>query len=922
MSTEYRVLGALEITRAGDSVTVSAPKERDLLLSLLLRPNAVVPVDQLIEALWGSRAPSSAAKLVQLYVSNLRKALGGDSITTSAPGYRLNVDTDALDSQRFSRLLAEGRDARARERDRLAVMLFERALSLWRGSALADARYAEFAADEARRLEELRLTCLEELLATRLALGEHDRVLTELAGLSAEHPLREQLRMHLAVALYRAGRQAEALDVLRHTRRALRDELGLEAGEALRSLERAILRHDPELAPPPQAAPPSVRLPAITTALIGRERELGDLRALVQRADVRLLSLVGAGGTGKTRVALALAADCHGLFADGIAFVELAPLSAPELVLPAIAHALGVAESQGESLELAIAHWAADRELLLVLDNFEHVVAASKSLLELLSAAPRLTVVVTSRRVLHASGEHVFPVQPLGKDDAVALFLDRARAADASLAPTPDVADDIRAICERLDGLPLAIELAAARLRLLTSRQLLERLGERLTLLTSGPRDLPARQQTLRDTLEWSTALLSPDERQDLAGLSVFAGGCSLDAAAAVVGADLDRLGALVDHSLLQRDPAAREPRFGMLETVREYGLELLGAHRPELERAHAAYFADLAESADLVGPEQQRWLAELDEEQDNLRAAIDRAASSGDAETELRLAGALWRFWWLRGALAEGRACLERAIEHGRDAPPRLVAQACRGAAGLAWSQGDHPRARELGERGLEAASVSGEGAVELACHTVLGLVARDEADFDRARSHLEQSSAIATALGREADVVVAKMNLGSVAFDAGDHDSAVRLWEDVLAYHRTNGRDEGAGFALLNLGLAAYRLQRTEEAGARFREAEALFARIGFREHFAHALQGVAAVDAADGDALSAARLLGRATRLLAETGSAETTFDAALPREVEASARAQLGDEAFAAAFAPAGREVELERRPLPEQVGQRL
>ena len=919
MPTDYCILGALEVTRAGDTVTVSAPKERVLLLSLLLHPNAVVPVDQIVEDLWGSRAPSSAAKLVQQYVSNLRRLLGVDTITTSPPGYRLNVDLDALDSHRFSRLLAEGREARAREHDRLAAMLFERALSLWRGSALADALYAGFAADEARRLEELRLTCFEELLATRLALGEHERVLTELAGLSDEHPLREQLRMHLAVALYRAGRQTEALDALRATQHALRDELGLEAGEALRSLEQAILRHDPELAPPHQTAPPSVRLPAVTTPLIGRDRELGDLRALVQRPDVRLLSLVGAGGTGKTRVALALAADCHGLFADGIAFVELAPLNAPELVLPAIAHALGVAESQGESVEPSIAHWAADRELLLVLDNFEHVVTASEPLLELLGAAPRLTVVVTSRRVLHVSGEHVFPVQPLGEDDAIALFLERARAVDASLASTPDVTDDVRAICERLDGLPLAIELAAARLRLLTPRQLLERLGERLTLLTSGPRDLPARQQTLRDTLEWSAALLSAEERRDLAGLSVFAGGCSADAAAAVVGADLDRLGALVDHSLLQRDPAAREPRFRMLETVREYGLELLSDRRPELERAHAAYFAELAERADLAGPEQQRWLAELDEERDNLRVAIDRAAASGDADLELGLVGALWRFWWLRGALAEGRGRLERAIDHGRNAAPRLVAQACRGASGLAWSQGDHARARELAERGLEAASVSGEGAVELACHTVLGLIARDEADFERARSHLEQSSEIASALGREVDVMVAKMNLGSVAFEAGDHDAAVLLWEDVLAYHRTQGIAEGAGLALLNLGLAAYRLGRTEEAGSRFREAEALFARIGFREHFAHALQGIAAVDAAGGDAVSAARLLGRAKRLLAETGSAESSFDADLPREAEASARSQLGDEAFAAAFAPIGRELELERRPLSEQVG---
>ena len=732
---------SLALAREG-TPSPSLPRKSVSCSSLFsLLPHALFSLDELAEALWESDEPSSAAKLIQLYVPNLRKLLGRDSITTSASGYRLELDTDALDSHRFSRLLAEGREARTKGHDRLAALLFERALSLWRGAALADALYAGFADEEARRLAELRLACREELLAVRLALGEHERVITELAALSAEHPLREQLRTQLAIALTRAGRQAEALDTLRDAQRALRDELGLDASEELRSLERAILRHDPELAPPLQAEQPLVRLPAVTTSLIGRERELGDLRALVQRPDVRLLSLVGAGGTGKTRVGLALAADCHGLFADGIAFVELAPLSAPELVLPAIAHALGVIESQDESLQAAVGHWAADRELLLVLDNLEHVVAASTSLLQLLAAAPRLTIVVTSRRVLHVSGEHVFPVQPLAVDAAIALFLERAQAADASVAPTPDVVDDIRAICERLDGLPLAIELAAARLRLLSLPQLLERLEERLAVLTSGPRDLPARQQTLRDTLEWSAALLSPDERRDLAGLSVFAGGCSLDAAAGVLGMNLDRLGALVDQSLLQREPSAHEPRFRMLETVREYGLELLGPHRQELERAHAAYFAALAEGAELVGPEQQRWLATLDEEQDNLRVVIDRAAASGDAELELRLTGALWRFWWLRGALAEGLAHLERAIEHGRDAPPQLIAQACRGAAGLAWSRGALARARELAEQGIEAALVSGDGVVELSCHTVLGLVARDEADYERARSHLERA-------------------------------------------------------------------------------------------------------------------------------------------------------------------------------------
>jgi predicted ATPase/DNA-binding SARP family transcriptional activator len=898
-STDFRVLGPLEVVRDRQPIRIGAPKERALLVYLLLNGDAAVSTDRIIDALWGDAPPATATKLVQLYVSHLRTKLGRDAIATVPSGYRAEVAYGSLDSLRFEELLREGREARRTGNAQLAEAILSRALALWRGPALADASVAGFAGAEAARLDELRVDCAEERCAAWLALGRHEDVLAESQRLSSEHPHRERLRGLHMVALYRAGRQVEALEAFRETRTELLEELGLEPGDDLRAVELAILRHDPGLAASASPAAAADAPPTAMTPLIGREREVSDLRDLVLREEVRLVTLVGAGGSGKTRLALALASDSHRFFANGVAIAELSALRDPALVLPAVAEAVRVGEQPGESLANTLAAWMAERELLLVVDNFEHVTDAGPELLRLVAGAPRVTVVVTSRRVLHLSGEHVFPVEPLDLSDAANLFVARVGALDPRSTVS---ADDphVREICRRLDGLPLAIELAASRARMLTTSQLLDRLGERLTLLTGGPRDLPARQQTLRDTLGWSAALLSADERTLLAQLAVFPSDVSFEAAVVVAGGDLDTLAGLVDHSLLRREAGADGPRFRMLETVREYGLELLGTDQARVEEAHALYFLELAEAAELRGAEQLRWLGVLDEEQDNLRAALDHVTSTGKTELELRLVVALWRFWWLRGHLAEARSRLEGAISRGKGAPPALLADTYAAGAGIAWSQGANIRARELAELGLATADAHGVGAVSLACHTVLGLIAKDEKDYPRARRHLERSGAIARGLDRERDEMVAKMNLGSVAFDTGDHSEGIRLWSEVLAYHRAQGNLEGQGLALLNLGLAAYRLGRTNEARAHFMEAETLFDEIGFREHVAHALQGIAATEAADGRDREAAALLGRAAPLLDETGSSTENFDPELAREVEEAVRARLGDREFAAAF----------------------
>ncbi len=900
MALEYRILGPLEVVRDGAPVAITAAKEREVLLCLLLSAGRPVSGRRLTDALWSEDPPASASKLVQLYVSHLRRSLGRLSITTSASGYSVELENGVLDSAAFSSLLDEGRTMLARGGEQRAVSVLADALALWRGVEVGGGEIPHEMRAESGRLEDARLECLEERLALLVRLGEHERALPELTALCAAEPLRERARGQLMLSLYRAGRQSEALAAFRALSSVLREQLGLEPSEDLRALEQSILRHDPALAAPPR---PTARragaLPTPATEFFGRNHERLALRLLIERPEVRLISLVGAGGSGKTRLALAFASDVAGSFLDGVVLVELAAVRDPDAVIPAIAKILAVPETPGRSSIESIAETAGSREILLVLDNFEQVVSAGANLVRLLEIAPRMTVVVTSRRVLHVSGEHVFPVEPLGEDDAFALFVARARALDVTVAIQPDEADAVRIICRRLDGLPLAIELAAARARLLTPRQLVDRLGGALTLLVGGPRDLPARQQTLRETLNWSVALLDSGERSTLGDLSVFAGGWSLEAADDIAGAGLDRLGALVDHSLLRHLLDGDETRFEMLETIREFASELLSERRDSVERAHADYFVRLVERAELSGPDQPHWLERLDRDSDNLQVALDYAADSPDPTLELRLVGALWRFWWLRGELVGGLARLEHALERPGSAAGPLVAQACRGAAGIAWNLGQPERAEVLARRGLKEAAASDDQVVAMACHTVLGLLARDEHAFDRARGHFRASGAIALELGRPQDIATSKLNLGSVAFAAEDYETAQALWEDVLGFHRGQGIDEGIALCQLNLGLIAYRQERRDEARALFEEAETLFDGLGFHEHQAHALQGIAAV-AAQRQPERAAQLLGRASRILATTGSGETTFDVSLAQAAEAAARADLGAEKFAEAF----------------------
>ena len=625
---DYRILGPLEVVDGRRSIPLGTAKEQALLAVLLLNVNRLVPRDRLIDELWGEHPPATAAKGVQVYVSQLRKRLGADrnAIATRANGYALELATERLDATRFERTLGEARARAAAGATEQAARLFGDALALWRGRALAGVTLESYASADVERLEELRLVAAIERIDCELELGRHERVIGELSRLVAEHPLKERLRAQLMLALYRSGRQADALVAYRNARETMVEQLGIEPGSELRSLERAVLAREPALAraPADQADAPPPGIPAPATPLVGRSEELAEVGRLLRAH--RLVTLTGAGGSGKTRLAIQLATDVATEFPDGVFWVPLQSLRDHELVLPTIARAVGANDAVVDAL--------ANRRVLLVLDNLEQVLDAAAAIGDLLGRLPALKVLVTSREPLHVGGEHEYPVAPLREREAVALFMERATAIK------PDFAydDAIVEICSRLDCLPLALELAAARVKALSAGDLLRRLDRRLPILVGGPQDAPERQRTLRATIAWSHELLTPDEQRVFARLSVFVGGCTLEAAEEVCEANIDTIAALIDKSLLRREGE----RYSMLETIGEYAFERLDERREleDLRRRHAEHYLGQARSVEhlIRSPQAAALLDRLEHDLGNLRAAL-AWLSGGDPDRPLQLA-------------------------------------------------------------------------------------------------------------------------------------------------------------------------------------------------------------------------------------------------------------------------------------------
>jgi predicted ATPase/DNA-binding winged helix-turn-helix (wHTH) protein len=650
-----------------------------------------------------------------------------------------------------------------------------------------------------------------------------------------------------------------------------------------------------DAAQPGSRAHAPANLPAQLTPFIGRKSEAAAVEKMLRREGVRLVTLTGPGGTGKTRLALHVAANLLDAFPDGVFFVALEPIKDPSLVVSQIAQVLGVKEAAGTTLDENLKKHLDDKRMLLVLDNFEQVTAAAPRIRELLAAAPRLMVLVTTREVLRLSAEHEFQVPPLllpnltalppvpdlMRYEAVALFTERATAAKFDFALTEVNAQAVAEICTQLDGLPLAIELAAARIKLLPPQAMLMRLESPFKLLTGGARDAPARQRTMREAIAWSYELLDQPEKTLFRRFAVFLGGATLDAAARVCDAegDLgvgieDGVESLVDKSLLRQvEQAGVEPRFAMLETIREYGLELLKAsgERERMRQLHASYFLDLAERAEpeLEGASQKQWLEQLEHEHDNLRAALRRSLEFNETETSLRLARALWWFWYLHGHYREGREWLDRVLKAGGGEKATLRAGALLGAGVLAFLQCDYGLSKKLLDESLRLARELDDRENVATALQVLGSLAREQGDYKRAVELHEESLARWEEAGDKRGVARSLNYVGFAAWLSGDFGQTRKACEVSRELFGEVGDREGSVWSLLNLAAAAHYEREPERAESFGRESLSISREIGYKEGIAWSLNVLGNVARAGEDYERAAAMLRESLALHDELG-----------------------------------------------------
>jgi predicted ATPase/DNA-binding SARP family transcriptional activator len=707
---DFRILGSVEVIDGGTARDLGGLRERTLLARLLLSAGQVVSADRLAEDLWSGKPPPHCMATLRVYISRLRRALGpgATALLTQPPGYRMVISAGDLDADRFDRLVAAARQDLAAGRTAAAAAALREALGLWHGSPLSDVADFAFARAEVVRLQEAKLAAMEDLVEADLACGRHAALTSELDGLVAAHPLRERLCGQRMLALYRCGRQADALQAYQALRVRLADELGIDPNPALHRLQEAILRQEPGLdwVPPAEPAEPArpdraggpaggpggadglsretegnragtiggqldsagrpaqpggafvpplagSRLPAETTSFIGRESELATIEDLLGLS--RLLTLTGPSGSGKTRLALRAGAQAVGRFRDGVWLVELAPVTSQDLVTAVVASALSVRDEPGLPLTECILGHLREREALLIVDNCEHVLdAAGELIATLLRACPALRVLATSQSRLGLTGEASWPVPPLilpdpaatdpqvvAQAEAVRLLRDRAALARPGFTLTAQNASAVSEICRRLDGIPLALELAAARLNALSPGQLAARIDDRFRLLAGGGRGGLTRHRTLQAAIEWSHDLLSETEQICFRRLAVFSGGCTLEAAEAVcpdaaLRAEeiFETVTALVDRSLLTTEERCGSMRYGMLESIHQFARRQLerAGESAELSRRHLDWLLGYARQADLEGPDQGAWLDLLETDLENFRIGLEGSAAGGAA--------------------------------------------------------------------------------------------------------------------------------------------------------------------------------------------------------------------------------------------------------------------------------------------------
>jgi predicted ATPase/DNA-binding SARP family transcriptional activator len=800
---DFLILGPLEVVKDGVPLRLGGPRTRALLAALLVEADRFVSRDRLIDELWGDEPPATAENALQAQIASLRRLMPG-RIVTSGTTYRLMARPEEIDARRFEMAVREAEGLLEAEPAAAAVQLAS-ALALWRGPAFDGEVTGRIAGAEATRLDALRRAAQVGRADACLAVGRPEVVVAELAGLVAGDPTDERLAGRLMLAQYRTNGSSDALATFNRVSDALAEELAAAPETALLELRRAIERRDPTL------TGPTAGLPAETTRFVGREREIQEVHDLLMGS--RLLTLVGPGGCGKSRLALELARTVAAEGPGGVHLVALAALPPGGSVTRLVADVLDVRERRGEPLAASVVSNLQNRRSLLLLDNCEHVLPMVAGLCsQLLAGAPGLRILATSREPLGAAGEVTWAVSGLGlplpaaseaeilESDSMQLLADRGLAARPGFAMSGDVAASGAALCRRLDGLPLAIELAAARLRSMSLAEIVERLEGRMDLPIRPPEQPPDRHRTMRAAIDWSHDLLAPDERRMLRRLAVFRG--RLDAEAALVvwgdaGPDDDpfaSLSRLVDQSMVVAEPSLDGPTmYRLLETVRQYAEERLaesGEGRATRAR-HASWCAGLVAAArDWGGSQQEAWLIRLARAHNDLLAAlIWSLGDGGNPDGALSMTADLWWYWYMGGHVTEGLAWLRRALAAASPVPSKTRAAALRGASALARSSGDYAEAILLGELCLAM------------CHS------------------LEDRNGVAGSLN----------SLCATALAMGCVEDAVRYGEKGLAVVRGTGNTRGLGASLTNLGTALRNLDRFDDADVALREAAGVFQNLG---------------------------------------------------------------------------------------------
>lgn len=863
--------------------------------------------DTLAAFFWPEQDQSRARASLRHALWTLGKAGLADWVASDGeliglqPGYE-------LDAGEFQSLLAQARLHTHPEGEICPVCLsrLSQAAGLYRADFLAgftlrdSPEFDDWQMFQAESLRQELADLLERLVRLHAAAGEFELAIQHArrwAGLDAFHEPPQRWLMRLYASSRRRSLALKQYETLRQT---LQRELGVEPEETTRRLYEEIrtgltaataVRATPPANPPP-GVPLHHNLPPVLTSLLGRVQETAAVCGLLRQADTRLLTLTGPPGIGKTRLSLQAAAELLDHFKEGVYFVPLTAIQEIELVPRAITQSLGIIETGSRSPEAALKEFFRDRPMLLVLDNFEHVLGAAPLVIELLGACPGLKILATSRAPLRIRSERQFPLEPLELPDlerlpdfetlsacpSIALFAARAAEVEPGFRLDEANAAAVAEICYHLDGLPLAIELAAAWTKLLPLKTLLERLSNRLGLLKGGPVDLPERQRTLRAAIDWSYQLLERQEQKLLARLSIFVESWSLEGALAVMkgletaGGNgspedvLEGLYSLVDKSLVERRAGADESvRFSMLETIHEYAAEKLLASRGEhpLHRRHAIYYVQLASKADmkLVGAEQQVWLGKLRDEHKNLGVALQWLLDNDEALPALQMAACLWRYWWMHGHLSEGRDWLDRALAMSGSAGPEWRARALRGAGVIARSQGDYRRAAVFLEECLELERRQGNLEGTASVLNSLGVLHHYQGQHDPAYRFHAESLALRRKLGDRRDIAVSLNNLAMVAQEQGSFEQAETLYQESLELLGAVDDARGVAAVLANLGALLNDQGQAAEAEAYFKESLLILKDLGQRDDIIECLEGFAEAAALLGNPKRGASLLGAA-------------------------------------------------------------